>query len=69
MALVPSIAWVGDKICLVLGYCTPYIFRNNGPCFSLVRESYVHGVMDGKLMSDAAFQDINLYSDQASGQA
>ena len=60
MGLAPDIAQEGDKICLVLGCCTPLIIRGGGPNFSLVGESYVHGVMDGELMPDAAFQDINL---------
>lgn len=60
MGLAPDIAQEGDKICLILGCCTPLIIRGGGPNFSLVGESYVHGVMDGELMSDAAFQDINL---------
>ena len=60
MGLAPDIARAGDKICLVLGCCTPLIIRGGGPNFSLVGESYVHGVMDGELMSDAGFQDINL---------
>lgn len=60
MGLAPDIAQKGDKICLVLGCCTPLIIRGEGPNFSLVGESYVHGVMDGELMADAAFQDINL---------
>ena len=60
MGLAPNIAKEGDKICLILGCCTPLIIRGGGPNFSLVGESYVHGVMNGELMSDAAFQDINL---------
>ena len=60
MGLAPDIAQQGDKICLVSGCCTPFIIRGGGSHFSLVGESYVHGVMDGELMSDAAFQDINL---------
>ena len=60
MGLAPDISQNGDKICLVLGCCTPMIIRGGGPNFSLVGESYVHGVMDGELMSDAAFRDINL---------
>ena len=60
MGLAPDIAQKGDKICLVLGCCTPFIIRGEGPIFSLVGESYVHGVMDGELMSDAAFEDIHL---------
>ena len=60
MGLAPDIAQEGDKICLILGCCTPLIIRGGEPNFSLVGESYVHGVMDGELMSDAVFQDINL---------
>lgn len=60
MGLAPDIAEVGDKISLVSGCCTPLILIHDGPNFSLVGESYVHGVMDGRLISDAAFQDINL---------
>lgn len=60
MGLAPDIAQVGDKICLVSGCCTPLIIRGDGSNFSLVGESYVHGVMDGELMSDAIFQNVNL---------
>ena len=60
MGLAPDIAQVGDKICLISGCCTPFIIRADGPNFCLVGESYVHGVMDGELMSDITFEDINL---------
>ena len=60
MCLAPDIAQVGDKVCLISGCCTPFIIRAEGPNFCLVGESYVHGVMDGELMSDITFEDINL---------
>ena len=60
MGLAPDIAQVGDKICLISGCCTPFVIRPDGPNFCLVGESYVHGVMDGELMSDITFEDINL---------
>ena len=60
MGLAPDIAQVGDKVCLISGCCTPFIIRADGPNFCLVGESYVHGVMDGELMSDITFEDINL---------
>ena len=60
MGLAPDIAQVGDKICLISGCCTPFVIRPNGPNYCLVGESYVHGVMDGELMSDITFEDINL---------
>lgn len=60
MGLAPDIAQVGDKICLISGCCTPFIIRPDGTNFCLVGESYVHGVMDGELMSDITFEDINL---------
>ena len=60
MGLAPDIAEVGDKVCLIAGCCTPFIIRPEGPNYALVGESYVHGVMDGELMSDITFEDINL---------
>ena len=60
MGLAPAIAQVGDKVCLISGCCTPFIIRPEGPNYALVGESYVHGVMDGELMSDITFEDINL---------
>lgn len=60
VGLAPDIAQVGDKVCLISGCCTPFIIRADGPNFCLVGESYVHGVMDGELMSDIVFEDINL---------
>ena len=60
MGLAPAIAQVGDKVGLIAGCCTPFIIRPDGPNYALVGESYVHGVMDGELMSDITFEDINL---------
>ena len=60
MGLAPDIAQVGDKVCLISGCCTPFTIRPDGPNFCLLGESYVHGVMDGELMSDITFEDINL---------
>ena len=60
MGLAPDIAQVGDKVCLISGCCTPFIIRADGQNYALVGESYVHGVMDGELMSDITFEDINL---------
>ena len=42
-----DVAQKGDKICLLLGFCTPFIIRDEGPNFTLAEGSYVHGVMDG----------------------
>ena len=60
MGLAPDIAQVEDKICLISGCCTPFVIRADGPNFCLVGECYVHGVMDGELMSDITFEDIKL---------
>ena len=59
MDLAPVIDQKEDMVCPFLGCCTPLIIRGGGSKFPLVGESYVPGVMDGELMSDAALQNIS----------
>ena len=63
MGLAPFTARVGDKVCLLEGAQFPIILRPNGDSWTLVGESYIHGIMDGEgwdeMMSE---EDANLES-------
>ncbi|EJT77131.1 hypothetical protein GGTG_07043 [Gaeumannomyces tritici R3-111a-1] len=60
--LAPSTARVGDRVCLLAGGRVPYILRDSREVllpdsgkvrgFSLVGDSYVHGIMGGEGMAD-----------------
>jgi hypothetical protein len=51
LALVPSVAEVGDVCCVVQGMDVPVTLRRTSRgTYKLVGESYIHGVMDGELM-------------------
>lgn len=51
VGLCPDHAQPGDDICVFLGGSTPYLIRrNDGATFTLVGESYVHGIMYGEIM-------------------
>lgn len=43
---------VGDEVWVVKGCPTPLVLRREGKEFSLVGESYVHGVMNGEAVGD-----------------
>lgn len=47
-----SVSKVGDKICIFKGGDVPFVLRDVGNGYhQLVGECYVHGIMDGELMS------------------
>ncbi|RFN45505.1 hypothetical protein FIE12Z_10268 [Fusarium flagelliforme] len=43
---------VGDEVWIVRGCPTPLVLRREGESFSLIGESYVHGVMNGEAVGD-----------------
>ncbi|KAG4441307.1 hypothetical protein IFR05_003235 [Cadophora sp. M221] len=49
--MAPEFAAAGDLICVVFGAICPYVLRRVGDGFELIGESYVHGIMDGEVMS------------------
>ena len=56
---------VGDKICLFQFAHVPYVIRADSTgshpgTYSLVCESYIHGLMDGELMSETKLENISL---------
>jgi hypothetical protein len=64
-ALVPRGTQQGDTIVVFEGACVPFVVRNtqsgNGG-FELLGEAYVHGIMQGEVMSapDIKFQDVTV---------
>ena len=69
MDLAPRIAQAGDKICLVPGYCCPFVIRETDPSdsmdrtdklYHLVGECYVQDVMDGELAPRLTDEAINI---------
>ncbi|KAK5653735.1 hypothetical protein OQA88_7891 [Cercophora sp. LCS_1] len=59
VALVPLSAREGDGIVIFHGCAAPFVVRENGrgPSFRLVGEAYVHGVMEGQVMTDRRYKD------------
>ena len=52
LALAPSSAMSGDKICVLYGCHAPVILRPSPNCdmYTLVGDAYVHGLMDGEAL-------------------
>jgi hypothetical protein len=50
--LSPLTSRPGDKICVILGCCTPIILRKVQGRYELVGECYLHGIMHGEAMVD-----------------
>jgi hypothetical protein len=59
LALVPLVAESGDVCCIVQGTDIPVILRRTSrDTYKLVGDSYIHGVMDGEMMSSADSGDF-----------
>jgi hypothetical protein len=50
--LVPSLAAIGDRICVLHGCKFPVVLHSVGKQYVLVGEAYVHGIMKGEAMDD-----------------
>lgn len=52
----------GDRICILFGGQTPYVVRKEGKGYRLLGEAYIHGVMDGEVLSmpDIKMETIRL---------
>jgi Heterokaryon incompatibility protein (HET) len=67
VGLAPWNAEAGDKICVLLGGCTPFLLRKTGQNdeqYTLVGEAYVHGIMGGEVfrpeLGPAEVQVLNI---------
>jgi hypothetical protein len=63
MGRVPSEAVPGDIVCIFLGASVPHVIRDDGDgYFKLVGECYMHGTIDGEIMTreDLTLQDFKL---------
>ncbi len=64
--LVPELAKPGDLICIFVGAQTPFLVRQVGgngmgdQRYELVGECYVHGIMDGEVVSEEDLQTFIL---------
>jgi len=54
IGLAPITACEGDLVCLVLGGEVPFVLRRSDDEYELVGECYVHGLMDGEGLVEAA---------------
>jgi hypothetical protein len=54
IGLAPITAREGDLVCLVLGGEVPFVLRCSDDEYELVGECYVHGLMDGEGLLEAA---------------
>jgi hypothetical protein len=62
MGLIPSGSKSGDLVCIIEGAPTPFILRSetNGN-YSLVGECYMHGMMDGGMVTgEQSLQWLNI---------
>ncbi|KAN0089211.1 HET domain containing protein [Hyaloscypha variabilis] len=54
---VPRGSESGDKICILLGGCIPFVLRETGDgYFRFIGECYIHGIMDGEAMDSAEIE-------------
>ncbi|KAL8765965.1 MAG: hypothetical protein Q9209_007112 [Squamulea sp. 1 TL-2023] len=51
MGWCPSNTKAGDRICILFGGQTPYVVRKEKQGYRLLGEAYIHGVMDGEVLS------------------
>jgi hypothetical protein len=49
IGLAPNAVVVGDKIGIFRGGKAPLIIREQGTCWELVGDSYIHGIMHGEV--------------------
>lgn len=56
LGLVPLDTEVNDRVSILYGRKTPYILRAERQNFSLVGETYLHGLMNGEALEDPDFQ-------------
>ncbi|MCJ1405108.1 hypothetical protein MMC11_008334 [Xylographa trunciseda] len=52
MGVAPDITRPGDRICIIPGYCAPFVIRPKRKHYQLIGECYIAGVMDGELMEE-----------------
>ncbi|PVH80371.1 hypothetical protein DL98DRAFT_588478 [Cadophora sp. DSE1049] len=52
----------GDRICIFLGFSTPFVVRpRDGGGYLVVGECYIYGLMDGEALVEGTLEDIILY--------
>jgi hypothetical protein len=59
LALVLAEARIGDSVGLFEGRKTPLVIRPVGDLWPLVRDSYLHGIMNGEAFGESC-HDIHL---------
>lgn len=63
VGLIPQHAKVGDQICILYGCSVPVVLRKlptstDKSDWQLIGEAYVHGIMDGEIMSSSSFKAL-----------
>jgi hypothetical protein len=62
VGLAPWHSEPGDIICILYGCVVPFVLRRNGAGYQLIREAYVHGIMDGEFVEkDHDSETFDLY--------
>jgi hypothetical protein len=62
MGIVPQQANIGDSVAVLLGCTVPLVLRsaNQGSAWKLLGESYVHGAMEGEVMTEFSVETLVL---------
>ncbi|KAG7153063.1 Heterokaryon incompatibility protein 6 like [Verticillium longisporum] len=67
LALIPPLAEVGDMVAVIPGTAVPFILREKGydvdmseKVYTLVGESYVHGLMNGEAADESKIEIVML---------
>lgn len=56
MGVVPEITEPGDKLCVLLGCCAPFVIRPKNNRYQLLGECFVPGLMDGEILDDEKYE-------------
>lgn len=51
LGLTAATAEVGDTVCILFGSQMPVVMRSNDECWTFVGQAYVHGIMDGEVVT------------------
>ena len=60
LAIVPSLSMVGDSLVIFMGSRVPFLVRQNGDSWTMLGQSYVHGMMKGEVWDEAKCDEMKI---------